>query len=132
MITPEQTKKTQDYLAAADREFVAGNPLAATERLWDAVVCTLSAVADHNRWPHSNNEELYAVAERLNQLDDDKDEPLLSGFSAMEYQPDKVRYGFFVPEDQCADDARLMVNWVIGMVKELDARNDHLHAKSAR
>ena len=132
MITTEQKQKTQEYLAAADREFAAGNPLAATERLWDAVVCALSAVAQHNGWPHSDRDELYAVAERLNELDDDEDEPLLSGFSAMEYQPDKVRYGFFVPEDECADDARMMVNWVIGMVKELDARNDHLHAKSAR
>ena len=132
MITAEQTQKTQEFLAAADREFAAGNPLAATERLWDAVVCALSAVAQHNGWPHSNRDELYAVAERLNELDDDEDEPLLSGFSAIHYQPDKVRYGFFVPADECADDARMMVNWVIGIVKELDARNDHLRAKSAR
>ena len=132
MINSEQNQKTQQYLAAADREFAAGNPLAATERLWDAVACTLSAVAQHNGWPHSNSDELYAVAEHLNELDDDEDEPLLSGFSAMHYQPDKVRYGFFVPVDECADDARMMVNWVIGMVKELDARNDHLRAKSAR
>lgn len=132
MITPEQQQKTREYLAVADREFAAGNPLPATERLWDAVVCTLSAVAQHNGWPHSNRDELYDVAVRLNELDDDEDEPLLSGFSAMEYQPDKVRYGFFVPAGESADDARLMVNWVIGMVKELDARNDHLHTKSAR
>lgn len=132
MITPDQTQRTQEYLAAADREFAAGNPLAATERLWDAVVCALSAVAKHNGWPHSNRDELYDVAIRLNKLDDDPDEPLLSGFSAMEYQPDKVRYGFFMPVDECTDDARLMVNWVIDMVKELDARNDHFHAKSAR
>ncbi len=132
MITSEQDQKTQEYLAAADREFAAGNSLAATELLWDAVVCILSGVAQHNDWPHSNRDELYAVAERLNSLDDNEDEPLLSGFSAMHYQPDKVRYGFFVPPDECADDARMMVNWVIGMVKELDARNDYLHAKSAR
>lgn len=132
MITPEQNQKTQAYLAAADREFAAGNPLVATERLWDAVVCTLSAVAQHKGWPHSNRDELYDVAIRLNELDDDEDEPLLSGFSAMEYQPHKVRYGFFVPEGECADDARMMVNWVIGMIKELDARNDNVHSKPAR
>lgn len=131
MITTEQNQKAQEYLAAADREFAAGNPLAATERLWDAVVCTLSAVAQHNGWPHSSWEELHAVAERLNELDDDEDEPLLSGFSAASYQPDKVRYGFFDMSDGCDDDARMIANWVIGMVHELDKRFDHAAVKSA-
>lgn len=132
MITPEQQKKAQEYLAAADREFAAGNPLSATERLWDAVVCTLSAVAEYNGWPHSNDDELYAVAERLNELDDDPDEFLLSGFSAAQYQPDKVRYGFFDMSDGCDDDARIIVNAVIGLVRELDARFDHISTKSTR
>ena len=132
MFTAEQTKKTQGYLAAADREFAAGNPLTATERLWDAVVCALSAVAQHNGWPHSNRDELYAVAERLNALDDDPDEFLLSGLSAAQYQPDKVRYGFFDMNDGCDDDARIIVNAVINLVRELDERNDLISAKSAR
>ena len=132
MITPEQTKKTQAYLAAADRGFAAGNPLAATERLWDAVVCTLTAVAQHNGWPHSDEDELYAVAERLNELDDDPDEFLLSGFSAAQYQPDRVRYGFFDMSDGCDDDARIIVNAVINLVRELDEGYDHISAKSAR
>ena len=132
MITPEQTKKTQAYLAAADRGFAAGNPLAATERLWDAVVCTLTAVAQHNGWPHSDEDELYAVAERLNELDDDPDEFLLSGFSAAQYQSDRVRYGFFDMSDGCDDDARIIVNAVINLVRELDERYDHISAKSAR
>ena len=132
MIAATQNRKTQEYLAAADREFAAGNPLAATERLWDAVVCALSAVAKHNGWPHFERDEPYAVAERLNELDDDPDEFLLSGFSAAEYQPDKVRYGFFAPEGECADDARIIVNAMLDLIKELDARYDHVHAKSAR
>ncbi len=131
MITTEQKQKTQEYLDIADREFAAGNPLAATERLWDAVVCTLTAVARHRGWPHSNPDELYAVAERLNELDDDPDEFLLSGFSAAEYQPDKVSYGFFDMSDGCDDDARIIVNAVIELVRELDQRYDHVSAKSA-
>lgn len=132
MITPEQSQKTQQYLAAADREFAAGNPPTATERLWDAVVCTLAAVAHHNGWPHSDDDELYAVAERLNALDDDPNEFLLSGFSAAQYQPDKVRYGFFDMNDGCDDDARIIVNAVINLVRNLDERNDLISAKSAR
>ena len=131
MITTDQNQKIQEYLATADREFAAGNPLAATERLWDAVVCTLSAVAQHNGWPHSDRDELYAVAERLNKMDDDQDEPLLSGFSAASYQPDRVRYGFFDIGDGAEDDARMIANWVISMVHELDRRYDHAAAKSA-
>ncbi len=132
MITPEQTKKTEAHLAAADREFATGNPLAATERLWDAVVCTLSAVAEHNGWTHSNHEELYAVAERLNELDDDPDEPLLSGFSSVEGGPDRVRFGLFSIGDGRDEDARMVAKWVIGMIRDLDARYDDVSAKSAR
>ena len=134
MITPDQTKITQDYLAAADREFAAGNPLAATERLWDAVVCTLSAVARHNGWPHSNRDELYDVAMRLSELDEDRDEPLLSAFSASEGQPDKVRFGYF---DTCygrerEEDARFFATWMIEMVATLDERYDDVAHKSTR
>lgn len=132
MISAEQTQKTQQHLDAADREFAAGNPLAATERLWDAVVCTLSAVAQHNGWPHSNRDQLYAVAERLNELDDDPDEFLLSGFSAAQYQPDKVRFGFFDMSDGCDDDARIIANAVINLVRELDTLHDNASAKSTR
>ena len=132
MITPEQNQKTQEYLAAADRDFAAGNPLVATERLWDAVVCTLSAVAQHNGWPHSNRDELYDVAVRLNELDDDEDEPLLSGFSSVEGGPDRVRFGLFAIGDGRDEDARMVTKWVIGMIRDLDARYDDVAAKSAR
>ena len=132
MITAEETQKTQQHLAAADREFAAGNPLAATERLWDAVACTLSAVAKHNGWPHSNRDELYAVAERLNELDEDEDEPLLSGFSSVEGGPDRVRFGLFAVDDGRDEEARLVTKWVISIVRDLDARFDNVSAKSAR
>lgn len=132
MITPEQNQKTQEYLAAADRDFAAGNPLVATERLWDAVVCTLSAVAEYNGWPHSNRDELYDVAVRLNELDDDADEPLLSGFSSVGGGPDRVRFGLFAIGDGRDEDARMITKWVIGMIWDLDARHDDVAAKSAR
>ena len=132
MITTEQKQKTQEYLDIADREFAAGNPLAATERLWDAVVCTLSAVAEHNGWPHSNRDELYDVAIRLNELDDDEDAPLLSGFSSVGGGPDRARFGLFATGDGRDEDARMVTKWVIGMVRELDARHDDVSAKSAR
>ena len=132
MITPEQFQKTQAYLAAADREFAAGNPLAATERLWDAVACTLSAVAGYHGWPHANRDELYDVAIRLNELDGDEAEPLLSGFSSVEGGPDRVRFGLFAVGDGRDEDARMVTKWVIGMIRDLDARYDDVSAKSAR
>ena len=132
MITPEKNLKTQDYLATADREFAAGNTLAATERLWDAVVCALSAVAQHNGWPHSNRDELYDVAIRLNELDDDEDEPLLSGFASVEGGPDRARFGLFADGGGRDEDARLVTKWVIGMIRDLDAHFDDVSAKSAR
>ena len=132
MITREQNEKAQEYLAAADLEFAAGNPLAATERLWDAVVCTLSAVARHNGWPHSSWGELYAVAERLNELDDNQDEPLLSGFSSVHGGPDRARFGLFDIDDGREEDSLMVTRWVIGMIQDLDKRFDDVSAKSAR
>ena len=131
MITPEQNQKTQQFLAAAGREFAAGNPLAATEQLWEAVVCALSAVAEHNGWPHSNRNELYDVAIRLNELEDDDDEPLLSGFSSVEGGPDRVRFGLFAIGDGRDEDALLVTKWVIGMIHDLDARYDDVFTKPA-
>lgn len=131
MITAEPSQKTQAYLAAADREFAAGNPLTATEQLWDAVVCTLSAVARHNGWPHSNRDELYDVAIRLNNLDDDEDAPLLSGFSSVEGGPDRVRFGLFALGNGRDQDALLDSKWVIGMIHGLDARYDDVFTKPA-
>ena len=131
MIAPEQTQKTQEYLAAAEREFAAGNPLAATERLWDAVVCALSAVARHNGWPHSSRDELYAVAIRLSELDDDEDAPLLSGFSSVEGGPGRARFGLFAVGDDRDEDARLVAKWVIGLIHDLDVRYDHVSPKPA-
>ena len=46
MQTQQQLKTAQDYLDAADREFENANALAATEHLWEAVTCTLKAVAE--------------------------------------------------------------------------------------
>ncbi len=132
MITPEQCQKTQQFLADADREFAAGNPSAATEQLWEAVVCTLSAVARHNGWPHSKRGELYDVAIRLNDLDDDEGAPLLSGFSSVEGGPDRARFGLFAIGDGRDEDALLVTKWVIGMIHDLDARYDDVFTKPAR
>ena len=131
MIAPEQNQQTQQFLASADREFAVGNPMAATEHLWEAVVCTLSAVARHNGWPHSNRDELYGVAIRLNDMDDDEDAPLLSGFSSVEGGPDRVRFGLFAIGDGRDQDALLVTKWVIGMIHDLDARYDDVFTKPA-
>ena len=49
MSTEMQLKTAQDYLNAADREFENANALAATERLREAIVHTLTSIATKAR-----------------------------------------------------------------------------------
>ena len=118
-LVQEKFQTTQDLLDAADQEFAVGNALPATERLWDAVRHTLTTIAQEKGWPYADEEDLYQVAERLNELDKVGLDFLLSGYSAAQGYPDKVRYGFFDFADGDADDARKVVHCFINLAREL-------------
>ena len=98
MLTQKQLKTAQDYLDAADREFENANALAATERLWDAMVLSLTTVADEKGWPY-DKANLYPVVEKIAKMDAQVSEILLSSYIAAEGYPEKVHYGYFVWED---------------------------------
>ena len=98
MLTHKELKTAQDYLDAADREFENANALAATERLWDAMVHSLTTVADEKGWPY-DKANLYPVAEKIAKMDAQVSEILLSSYIAAEGYPEKVHYGYFVWED---------------------------------
>ena len=98
MQTSKQLKTAQDYLEAADREFENANALAATELLRDAIVHTVTAVADRKGWPYEKA-HLYPVVEKIAKMDAQVSEILLSSFIAAEGYPEKVHYGYFVWED---------------------------------
>ncbi len=119
MLTSEQLRAADDLLDSADREFSDGNALKAMEMLRDAVVSTLTDIAQQKGWPHANDEDLYKVAEWLNQKDGVGVGFPLSGYSATQYFPEKVRYGFFDMADGDADDARYIARSYVSVAREL-------------
>ena len=121
----EKFQTIRDLLNAADRAFAVGNALLATERLWDAVRHTLTTIAQEKGWPYADEEDLYQVAERLNERDEVGLDFLLSGYSAAQGYPDKVRYGFFDFADGDADDVRRVVHCFINLARELSGRYDN-------
>ncbi len=118
MLTFRQLQTTDDLLDSADREFSEGNALKAMEMLRDAVETTLTDIAREKGWPHANDDDLYKVAEWLNQKDD-MGEFLLTGYTAAYGFPDKVRYGFFDMADGDADDARYIARSYVEVAREL-------------
>ena len=125
MPTREKFQTTRDLLNAADQAFAVGNALPATEWLWDAVRHTLTTIAQEKGWPYADEDDLYQVAERLNERDEVGLDFLLSGYSAAQGYPDKVRYGFFDFADGDADDVRRVVHCFINLARELSGCYDN-------
>ena len=118
MLSDKQWQAIDDLLAAADREFEAGNEMKAMEALRDAVVNTLADIARAKGWPHADYGDLHDVAEWLNEKDD-LGNFMSSGYSAADGFPDKVRYGFFDMADGDADDSRLIARSYVKLAREL-------------
>ena len=119
MLTTKQLRTAEDLLDSADREFYSGNALKAVELLRDAVYKTLSDIAERKGWPRADDEDLYEVAERLNEKDDTGLGFLLSGYSATQHFPDKVRYGFFDMSIGDGADARYIARSHIKLARKL-------------
>ena len=91
-------KNPQDCLNAADQAFAEADALAATELLRDAIMHTVSSVADQKGGPY-DKDHLYPVVEKIAKMDPEVSEILLSSFIAAEGYPEKVHYGYFVWDD---------------------------------
>ena len=118
MSTGKQLKTAQDYLDAADREFENADALAATERLREAIVHTLTSIAAKKGWPH-DDEDLYPVVKKLADRDEPEGDILVGEYLAAYHYPDKVHYGRFVWED--GDSHRML-----RVVREFVARAQRL------
>ena len=119
MLTSKQLRATDALLDSADWEFSQGNALNAVEMLRDAVMTTLADVAREKGWSRANDDDLYKVAERLNEKDISGLGFLLSGYSATQHFPDKVRYGFFDMSIGDAADARYIARSHVKLARKL-------------
>ena len=92
MLTQKQLQTAQDYLAAADREFENANAVAGTERLWDAITHTLTAIAEAMGWAHDAG-DLFPVVQKLAERDEQVSY-ILEGIYAV---PQKAIPAWFAP-----------------------------------
>lgn len=82
MLTQEHSQTAQDFLAASDAEFDAGDILQGSEKLWGAAAHAVMAIAQQRGWRFGDHRALRAAA---NRLADELREPILaSNFSVAE------------------------------------------------
>ena len=65
MLIGEHFQTAQDFLAASDSEFAAGDILQGSEKLWGAAAHAVMAVAQQRGWRFGDHRSLQAAANRL-------------------------------------------------------------------
>ena len=82
MNSQEHGQTARDFLVASDREFVAGDDLQGSEKLYGAATHVVSALAQQRGWQYRSHR---AMKNAVSQLADEYDDPLvLAGFLAAE------------------------------------------------
>ena len=122
MQTQEQLKTAQDYLDAADRECENGNAVAGTERLWDAITHTLTAIADAKGWSYDAG-DLFPVVQKLADGDGQVGDILKGKYSAAKSHPGLVRAEYFRFEYGDTHRARRLAREFIDTVLALAAQS---------
>ena len=104
------TQAAYEHFAAAQRLFDCGQHLWATERLTDAVISSIAAIAARKGWPHANETDVVSAVTtlaageipdeptdlyELMQSASERGQDLLSAFGAAMGQPDAVRFGYY-------------------------------------
>jgi uncharacterized protein (UPF0332 family) len=78
----EHVQTAWEFLAAADREFAAGDALQASEKLWGAASHAVIAIAQQRGWPFGKHRNLGRAVQLL--YEESRDGFLLGGFKAAE------------------------------------------------
>ena len=82
MLAPEHAQISGEFSERANREFVVGNRLIASELLWGAVAHAVVAVATDRNWPKNSHS---AFKNAVRQLHHERNEPeLLTFFDSAE------------------------------------------------
>ena len=117
------TENCPRLLAAADREFENGNVVAGTERLWDAITHTLTAIADAKGWSYDAG-DLFSVVQKLADGDGQVGDILKGKYSAAKSHPGLVRAEYFRFEYGDTHRARRLAREFIDTVLALAAQSD--------
>ena len=95
----------QGFLAAADHEFMAGNYLKGSEKMWEAASLAVTEAARRRGWPCSDNRELRMTASGLSE--EVGDASIADGFGVAEKFRANAEFDFM--EDFDYDDDRQIV-----------------------
>ena len=117
MLTREELQTTQDFLAAAEREFALGNLEAGSERIGEAAVSALKAVAKRRGWPCEGGRALREVAKRFDAELGEDSMSIRLGLTGALAGASRVRHGLMEPEDAWAD--MMSVRHFIGALQQL-------------
>ena len=92
MLTREELKTAQEFLAAAEKEFALGDLLAGEVLLADAATCAVRTLAKGMGWPHDSSD---ALVDALRRLDGEKDGPgFRSGYQMITAASEMVKDGY--------------------------------------
>ena len=82
MHTTDHLRIARESLAAADREFAAGDRHKGSKELWKAASHALTALAQVRNWPHGSHRALKQASRLL--IDETGDLSLFAGFALAE------------------------------------------------
>ncbi len=97
MLTQDHALTAQDFLAASDREFAAGDVLQASEKLWGAAAHAIMAVAKQRGLDHGTHRTLISAARQI--ADEMDDNELRLGISAARHFHSNFYNKTMEPED---------------------------------
>ncbi len=109
MQTQEHVQTAQQFLAAADIEFDAGDVLQASEKLWGAAAHVMMAAAQERGWPFGDHRVLKDAVRRL--AEEQGNQFLISEFGVAEKFHANF-YHAFMQDYEIEDDRETVFNFV--------------------
>ena len=113
MTIEEHVQKAYKYLEDGDREFVSGDDMQASEKMWGAACQAAIAMSKHRGWRATSHRAMKNAVQRLaNELDD----PLLEAQFATAEKFHANFYHGFMDDFEIQGDRPLVRNLVVRVV----------------
>ncbi len=101
MEVQEHAQTAEEFLAVSDHEFMAGDNLRASEKLWGAASHAMMAIAQQRGWRYSRHRDLKRAARKLSEEIGD---PAIADRFAMAEQFHSNFYHDFMGEFRISED----------------------------
>ncbi len=115
MQVQEHTQTAEEFLAVSDHEFMAGDNLQASEKLWGAASHAVMAVAQQRGWRYSKHRDLTVAVRKLSE--ETSNPSIVAGFVAAQQFHANFYHDFI--EDYDYDSARGVVQDFVNQVLTL-------------